>query len=960
MLKETPSAAVEVSEGIERGICMRNHFGSAVSALALTVALGGSAVAQGQQHSFDIPAQSASTGVRKFAQQAGIQVVIVASDADGRKTNSVQGNLGVRAALDKLLAQTGLSVRSFDGKIAILEAQPHAENDREPEEVVVTGIRASLDKSLEIKRGATGVVDAMVAKDISDFPDLNIAESLQRMTGVTISRVEGEGHEISVRGLAPQFTNVTINGFPIMSGEGGRDVDFDVFASELFSAVRLMKTPSADLTEGGMAATVDLKTARPFDYNGFTASASVQGTYTTLTDSTKPRVSALLSDTFLDGTLGALVSFAYSDREARLDSIEGFRWTSGTFNVNGTTYSNVDYAQQPRTRVEDHDRSKMGINAALQYKPSDEFQVNIDGLHARLSDNFTRYDLQQVMTTQPTALALTVVNNTVVAGTFKNILQQEENIAETVPETSDAIDAEAIWTPDAQWNLTVRGGWSRGEENLNELDIVYGTTSNTSYALSGPYAITSAAIDLTNSANFTENETIGVRTYTGNQSITGRADLTYRTDWAWLTSVEAGFQYADRAIVRNAFQTTFRPTGTVPVGSAAAAAFPYPNFLSGFNAPGALNNFVTANFAAAKANPQIVPVGFTAAANPLASFVVRESTPGGYVQANFDGDLWGIDLKADAGVRVVSTTQVSLGSQLVNTSYFPISSGQAYTDVLPSANVRLGLTDDLVLRLASSKAMTRPDLASLSPMESVAPITDRATVGNPTLAPYRLTQYDASLEWYFTKEGLLSAAIFRKDVASFIVNVTTLQVITGPDLIDGNGKNISGTLFNVTGPVNGTGGYVQGVELSYQQPFDFLPAPYDGFGVLANYTHADSNTNVAINGQNLNIPLPGQSANSYTLSGYYEKYGINFRVAYSWRDKYLIQVFTGSRLQMEAPYGQIDLSARYDLSDKWAVTFDALNLTDSKEYQFDNGPGKGPMAYIDYGQNFLLGLRAKL
>jgi TonB-dependent receptor len=317
-------------------------------------------------------------------------------------------------------------------------------------------------------------------------------------------------------------------------------------------------------------------------------------------------------------------------------------------------------------------------------------------------------------------------------------------------------------------------------------------------------------------------------------------------------------------------------------------------------------------------------------------------------------------VKADAGVRIVSTEQTSLGSQLVNTSYFPISVARSYTDVLPSANVRLGLTDDLVLRLATSKAMTRPDLASLSPMESVTPITDRATVGDPALAPYRLTQYDASLEWYFTKEGLLSAAVFRKDVNSFIVNVTTLQTIVGPDLFDGNGKNISGTLFNVTGPVNGTGGYVQGIELSYQQPFDFLPDPYDGFGVLTNYTHADSNTNVAVNGQNLNIPLPGQSDNSYTLSGYYDKGPINFRLAYTWRDKYLIQVFTGSRLQMEAPYGQVDLSARYNLSDQWAVTFDALNLADSKEYQYDNGPGKGPMAYLDYGQNFLFGVRAKL
>src|SRR6187399_456051 len=204
------------------------------------------------------------------------------------------------------------------------------------EEVVVTGFRASLNKALEAKQDTVGSIDMIVAEDIADFPDLNLAESLQRVPGVVIARDAGEGRQISVRGLGPQFTRVRINGIEAMSANGstdasggtnrGRNFDFNTFASELFNNITVRKTASAETEEGSLGATVDLRTGRPFDYDGLTMAGSVQAGYNDLTQDSDPRAAFLISDTFADGKFGALLSLAYTDRKQADDGSSTVRW----------------------------------------------------------------------------------------------------------------------------------------------------------------------------------------------------------------------------------------------------------------------------------------------------------------------------------------------------------------------------------------------------------------------------------------------------------------------------------------------------------------------------------------------------------------------------------------------------------------------------------------------------------
>jgi TonB-dependent receptor len=828
------------------------------------------------------------------------------------------------------------------------------------EEIYVTGIRASLAKSLDMKRDAVGVIDAISAEDIADFPDLNISESLQRITGVTINRTGGEGQRVTVRGLAPQFTRVTVNGQPIMSGNSGREVDFDAFASELFSSVTLAKTTSADMTEGGMAATIDLRTPRPFDFDGFQMAGSLQGSYNDLSEKYDPRGAVLISNTFADGCFGVLFSAAYSERLSRFDTVEGFRWQTRNLDIgaNGSVeYPNVDQAIQPRVLGQQSNRERLGLSGALQFKPTDEFEAAVDVLYADFKDVRERYDLQAVMTSPVTPISVVVQNNNVVSGTFSNILQQSESVLQTEPEKITGINLDTKWTPSDLWDILAKGGYSKGEGSVDDVRAVYAARSNISYAVVDKAAVLTSAVDLSNQALYNHNLTVWNQSENENESYSGRIDLGRKFDGT-LTRVSGGFEYGDRQLTSVSLAGQFANTA-LKVNPELYQEFPFKNFLEGFSTPGLLRNFVTVDVSKARNDAATFPVAARPVLNPINSFEVGEKTTGGYIKADLDWDMGSVPVTADIGVRVVRTKQTSQGSQQVGTTFVPITINRDYTDTLPAANVRFKLSDDFVWRIAGSKAMTRPTLLDLSPRQTITPITRRATFGNPNLDPYRVTQFDTSLEWYFANEGLASVALFHKDVKSFVVNVTTQEVVTGNNLFDGNGNNISGQLFDVTKPINGKGGSVKGFELSYQQPFTFLPSPFDGFGMLANYTYADSSVTVNINGVDQTSRIPGQSPNSFNLVGYYEKGPFGIRLAYSWRDDFVFNIRSNARLESEKAYGQLDMSTKYDLGGGVQASFEAINLLRAKGYQYDGLPTR-PMVWSDTGRTFILGLKAKM
>jgi iron complex outermembrane receptor protein len=329
--------------------------------------------------------------------------------------------------LRSMLLGTAAACATFGGAAA----QTAEQDTTTVDEIVVTGFRGSLRAAIDVKRRENSIVDSISAEDIADFPDLNLAESLQRVPGVQIDRDGGEGRSINVRGLSSDFVRVRLNGLEALATTGGRDqgranrnrgFDFNVFASELFNSITVRKSQEAAVNEGSLGATVDLQTARPFDYDGFTFAAGSQVTYNDLSENTGPRATALISNRWLDGRLGALLSVAYSQRLTFEDgsSSVGFRVPADdgcvpttvagviTSYVNSTrcyqsvgTITTADgrtltglaaqeaahraaHPRIPRYGRISYDRERLGVTGSIQFDVSDRTRLTLDSLYAKL------------------------------------------------------------------------------------------------------------------------------------------------------------------------------------------------------------------------------------------------------------------------------------------------------------------------------------------------------------------------------------------------------------------------------------------------------------------------------------------------------------------------------------------------------------------------------------------------
>ena len=310
----------------------------------------------------------------------------------------------VRVTLASSASAIAMLAVGFAPQIAAAQTAPAAapaQEETQVDEVVVTGFRSSLQQALSIKRNEAGAVDAILAEDIADFPDQNLAEAIQRLPGVTIDRVNGQGTTISVRGLGSDFTRTRINGLEAQAANGGnrnRSFDFSMFASELFNSIRVRKTQSAEIEEGSLGATVDLQTGRPLDFSesGIRSALSAQASYNDLSETTIPRLAGLLSWSNEDQTFGALVSVAYSERAPVLGSFNTTRWQAGnpaqaygagqnfggcipcTTTAQRTELLNAFYPRIPRYTLGETFEDRLGMTAALQWRPSETTEVDLD------------------------------------------------------------------------------------------------------------------------------------------------------------------------------------------------------------------------------------------------------------------------------------------------------------------------------------------------------------------------------------------------------------------------------------------------------------------------------------------------------------------------------------------------------------------------------------------------------
>ena len=863
-------------------------------------------------------------------------------------------------------------------QIAAAQTAPAPTQDEatQVDEVVVTGFRSSLQQALSIKRNEAGAVDAILAEDIADFPDQNLAEAIQRLPGVTIDRVNGQGTTISVRGLGSDFTRTRINGLEAQAANGGnrnRSFDFSMFASELFNSIKVRKTQSAEIEEGSLGATVDLQTGRPLDFNesGFRSALSAQASYNDLSETTIPRLAGLLSWSNEDQTFGALVSVAYSERAPVLGSFNTTRWQQGNPNptrpanapanfpysvgqnfggcIPCTTTAQRDtvlsafYPRIPRYTLGETFEDRLGMTAALQWRPSETTEVDLDFLWSRFNSetespnieawSFSRAAVNQVVVR---AYEIDAARNAFSYGVFDNMIVAAEN-GFTRNESNfyqTSLNARHDFTD--RLHGTLKLGINRSEART-PLSVAYRfeTAANNTFTYdareNNRQPLLDYGFDVTSGQRFTLVNATRSNGGGNFENDVAAGALTY--DWSDSISFKMGGEYRTYAFETFGLaRATTTPTGAdriVGVDSVGRVVD-----ISGYvNAPGGTAlRFIVPDIDALAARLSIYN-------DPLvqnrSEREVDETDNGLFIQSDFNTMLGSWVVRGNVGIRYATTEVTAKGWQTVVagtppvTSFNYVTTENDYDDTLPSFNLAIEPRDDLVIRLGAAKVMSRPTLGDLTPGGSVAPTTRTVSYGNPLLNPFRATNFDASVEWYFQNEGLLAVAVFHKEIDSFITSVTEgipyNQLGLPLELLQGAAQPTD--VFQVTRRINGDGGTLDGVELQYQQPFTFLPGLWSNFGFIGNVTWVDSDVGYGTAGRNR---LTGQSKNTLNATLYYEDGPFQARVSAAHRSQYLLS-FPGANGNSEEGVNDttnIDASMSYDITDSMTVSLEGINLTD--------------------------------
>lgn len=879
----------------------------------------------------------------------------------------------------------------------------------EVDELIVTGsYQRSLQQAVELKRENVGFSDSIVATDVANFPEQNLAEALQRMPGVTIERNKGLGTRVMVRGLPSEFTFVTINDLATASGSGGRDVEFDIFASEIIQQVTVQKSPTAADEEGGIAGSINISTARPFDYDGLRLVGSVEGAYNSISEEIDPKLSFLASNTW--GDFGALISVSTAKRTNRTDSNSGinfrpaFRFleasgTRGT-QAQGVLARDAEVVVQDRRdrdetgriifqdkvgdRVYVNEQDQWGATVSLQYRPSANFSLAFDGMVGGYDATEDEYDaaaysassrstFETVHAYDKTTLAdygMVVLRDVSYTATQHEFLSKER-----INKTDYAqFGAELNWRGD-NWEFNALAGYSGAEKTLDNANLkhVAYAPSRTRWTANGGETVPSAnpaTIDMYNSptrylfeAYETNLEAITDDKYAAQADFTRYFDL---SAFPALSSIQVGARYTDKSKTRQYGSLNIQgpgPGDSSYVNTRTLADSPLTAI--GDLVPGgdySARDLTWSQVSNEYARNTFRYAGFFTPFDDGQFYEVAEETLSLYAMADFDFEVARVPVFVNGGARYVDTKVTSAGfHQIQNpngtTGYTPdpVSSEGGYDKILPSLNINAELTDSIILRGAASETLIRPALSDLAYKRTASFNSFRFTDGNPNLAPTYAKQWEVGLEKYLADGGLLSISYFWKEIEGVVRSELTGTV---PNVTK---YNANGTIdgvydFDVYQPVNAEGSYeVSGVELVAMVPLSLLYAPLEGFGVNANYTLLDS----SLTGESdLGIPTPpvGLADKTYNVTLYYENDRFQARASYNYKDKYVEGIGYEMYPIWRDAYGQTDISVSYDVNDRIQLSLEGINITDEETKGYTIHPSF-PTMYELSGRRFSLGLR---
>ncbi|MCU7373916.1 TonB-dependent receptor [Paucibacter sp. O1-1] len=823
--------------------------------------------------------------------------------------------------------------------------------------VEITGVRATLKRNLAEKRESLNIVDSISAEDVGKFPDKNVADSLQRVPGISVDRIWGEGKAIFVRGTDKNLNMTQLNGQAVASSEWWlnepqtRSFNYDVLPSEIVGSLDVYKSPSADLDEGSIGGLVIVKTRRPLDFKQrLTLQAAAEAMHSKLPGKTDPQLSGLLNWQNEDRSFGVLLAISSQRRHMRRDGLEMF--PDGKYEVVDQNDA-ITTAYAPwggGSAIFRQDRRRTTTNLSLQFRPNPatDMVLNLMDSDMKMGNNNQNYLWQagglavngRIAVTDPKFISVSDGSKALVGGTvgpktgvsFEPIYRKSY-IKSRVADLDGNYQG-GNWKLHGQLGTTSSEGgsshdrhfWMEGDTRV-QLDLgpdKYGVKYLDINPLD-PKALTlKAGDDRIRRMESKENYAQG--------------DLSWEFDNSLLHTIKVGLKLRDNTLRNSRIQ------GTAGPGSAGWQSFSLAELSSGASPhlsqqaghPGALTQYAWYDdgLVASKGIPMF-DKAMVYKDVPNENYKIHERISAAYVKADFGLDKW----RGDVGLRLVRTAQSSegfLGG--AGGSFTPTRVEHNYTDALPNLNLVYQLRKDVMLRGAVARTMARQTFDLLSPgMRRDGTVLSRAYAGNPLLKPVHAKQAEIGAEWYYADAALASATFFVKRLDTFTYKASKQEQVGGETL-------------TVERPYNADNGAdIKGIELQWQQPFG-----QSGFGTVVNYTFTDAKAGAVAGQPRLNVL--GNSRDQFNISGYYERHGISLRVSYNYRSKSYGDVQMGGQV-VNGDYGQWDASASWDISPKLALYASAVNI--NNEVIRANTADGLPIGVYENGARYSIGLRAK-
>jgi iron complex outermembrane recepter protein len=899
-------------------------------------------------------------------------------------------------------------------------AQEQAGEDMQ--EVVVTGLRKSIEDSIGVKKAESSIVEVVSAEDIGKLPDSSIAESIARLPGIAAQRTNGRAQTLSIRGLGPDFTVTTFNGREQATTNDNRTVEFDQYPSELVTQVKIYKTPDAGMAYQGIAGTTDIATVKPLSYDGrrtavtYRYEMNEQKANIPGLDDTGNRANLTYIDQFMDHKLGIAFGVAFNKSPYQAQTKEPWGYADSPVGGPGVKVLGGD-----KSGVQSSFYERMGYLGVVEFEPTDSVHMLFDAYHSNFHELQTiqrvEYGTIWANPSTPVANAGDIENNRVQSGTFQNVpFVVIENYNNDRHAKIDSFGLNTDFNPNEQWNLNADLSYSKVKRADLRLESTAGSgkvgdatfptqpqdISFTTGSDGRSYLIPSLTYDDYNLVQLSDPGSWGGGTrrsgFVGYPEINDEIKairLSARRKFEGpLDAVSVGVNYADRMKEKDPFQSLlYLPNNVsheiVPedfrTGVADGDFFGLPGGIIGYDAIGLWNSGFWHPINAAEdpnagAGDRIYDV--------TNAWTVKEKLTTVYAKADLNLHVGDLPLKGNIGVQAVQADQDSLvgyvngdtnGVAVLDVTYR--HEGDKYTDVLPSLNLALELPADQKLRLGAAVTVARPRMDEMGGGNgySVTPDTGTPTQGpngellywqrngggNPKLHPWKANTYDLSWEKYFGEnQGYVSLAAYYKDLKTYIVQESFLFDFTGFELPIGAYTQADANRFGVaTHRVNGSGGYIKGLEATLSLPFGQFADALDGLGLIV--SGAKNESSIAINGKGTEIP--GLSKTVVNSTVYYEKSGFSARVSNRKRGKFIGEVpafdatLTLNNVQEESIWdAQVGYEFRDGPMEGLSINLQGINLTDEPFALTQVGaPDDQLIKYQKYGAIYSLALTYK-